>query len=124
MVDKTGPVSYKVQLIGSTVTLVVHHNRLKPCFGDPQQPRNNPPPQSTQETECRGIVWIAMSYRDALMNDAQSVGGCTSSSTVAQDVSSLPSSQQQACHSRPARNCHPPDRYGVYIQHSCEDTRI
>ena len=31
IVDKTGPVNYKLQLLGGTQTLVVHRNRIKPC---------------------------------------------------------------------------------------------
>ena len=33
--DKIGSVIYRVQLIGSAKTLVVHRNRLKICYGEP-----------------------------------------------------------------------------------------
>jgi len=36
VIDKTGVVNYRIQLLGSTKTLVVHRNRLKTCFGRPQ----------------------------------------------------------------------------------------
>ena len=32
VIDKSGPVNYKVQLIGSTQTLLVYRNRIKPCY--------------------------------------------------------------------------------------------
>ena len=114
VVDKTGPVNYRVQLIGSTATLVVHRNRLKPCFGDPQQPGNNLSHQSAQANDTGRNT---MSYRDALVNGTQGIGGYTSSSTITQDASPSPSSQQQTYHSRPVRNRRPPDRYGIYIEH-------
>ena len=35
IVDKTGEVNYKIQLIGGTQTFVVHRNRLKLCYTPP-----------------------------------------------------------------------------------------
>jgi len=55
VVDKTGPVNYRVQLIRSTATLVVHRNRLKHCFGDPQQPGNNLSHQSAQANDTGAL---------------------------------------------------------------------
>lgn len=34
VIDKTSLVNYRVQLIGTTKTLVVHRNRLKLCYGE------------------------------------------------------------------------------------------
>ena len=36
IIDKTSAVNYRIQLFGSTKTVVVHQNRLKTCFGRPQ----------------------------------------------------------------------------------------
>ena len=36
IMDKTGPVNYRIQLIGGTQTLVVHRNHLKLCYTPPQ----------------------------------------------------------------------------------------
>ena len=36
VIDKTSAVNYRIQLLGSTKTLVVHQNRLKRCYGQPQ----------------------------------------------------------------------------------------
>ena len=33
--DRTGHVNYRIQLIGTTKTLIVHRNRLKLCYGEP-----------------------------------------------------------------------------------------
>ena len=49
VIDKSGPVNYKVQLIGGTQTLLVHRNRIKPCYNacnhystvSPASPQNN-----------------------------------------------------------------------------------
>lgn len=36
VIDKVNMYNYKIQLIGSTHTLVVHRNRMKQCFGEPE----------------------------------------------------------------------------------------
>ena len=36
IIDRVGAVTYRIQLIGSSKTLVVHRNRLKLCYGEPQ----------------------------------------------------------------------------------------
>ena len=33
--DRTGHVNYRIQLIGTTKTLIVHRNQLKLCYGEP-----------------------------------------------------------------------------------------
>ena len=35
VIDRVSPVNYKIQLIGTTKTQTVHHNRMKMCHGDP-----------------------------------------------------------------------------------------
>ena len=35
VIDRTGHVNYRIQLIGTTKTLIVHRNRLKLCYGEP-----------------------------------------------------------------------------------------
>ena len=45
ILDKIGSVTYRVQLIGSAKTLVVHKNRLKICYGEPMSRT----PRSTQK---------------------------------------------------------------------------
>ena len=36
VIDKTSPYNYRIQLIGTTKTFIVHRNRLKLCHGDPE----------------------------------------------------------------------------------------
>ena len=65
------PVNYRIQLIGTTSTQIVHHNRLKLCHGDPEKSRGleqtnqlerdealssvkDPPPDMVLEYECPG----------------------------------------------------------------------
>ena len=45
ILDEIGSVTYRVQLIGSGKTLVVHRNRSKICYGEPM----NKTPRSTQK---------------------------------------------------------------------------
>ena len=49
-----GALNYRIQLVGSTKTVVVHRNRLKQCYGLPkegkgQNRRANPVPKQTNE---------------------------------------------------------------------------
>eukprot|EP00731_Ephydatia_muelleri_P036209 Em0216g3a len=37
VIDRVSPVNYKIQLIGTTKTQIVHHNRMKMCHGDPEK---------------------------------------------------------------------------------------
>lgn len=48
VMDKTSSVNYRIQLIGSTKSIVVHRNRLKLCFGEPQQSKKSPVPQQNK----------------------------------------------------------------------------
>ena len=43
IVDKCGLLDYKLQLIGGTKSLIVHHNRLKPCYGPSFGGQSSPP---------------------------------------------------------------------------------
>ena len=103
VLDKTSPVNYKIQLIGSIVSIIVHRNRLKPCYGEPDEgiPAVHNPSKP-------------MSYRDALVqsqpsDELTSVGGYTSSDSIGTHLNSPLES------TRPVRNRRPPDRYGVPI---------
>ena len=98
-----GPINYKIQLIGSTVSIIVHRNRLKPCYGEPDE--GIPAVHSPSKP---------MSYRDALVQSQPSdeltlVGGYTSSDSIDTHLNSPFES------TRPVRNRRPPDRYGVPI---------
>ena len=51
IIDKLSALNYRIQLLGvPTKTLVVHHNRLKHCFGTPKSPleyNSHHPPVTT-----------------------------------------------------------------------------
>ena len=52
IIDRVGTVTYRIQLIGSPKTLVVHKNRLKLCYGEP--PGKVSKKQSTPALQKRG----------------------------------------------------------------------
>ena len=37
VIDRVSPVNYRIQLIGTTSTQIVHYNRLKLCHSDPEK---------------------------------------------------------------------------------------
>ena len=54
VVDKIGTYNYRVQLIGTTRTLIVHRNRLKLCYGEPDHTmctQGDTPIRDTQDSE-------------------------------------------------------------------------
>jgi len=122
IVDKTSAVNYRIQLVGSNrPSLIVHHNRLKLCFGKPDRgnmaPHQKAAPQQQEAT--------TKSYAQAVSNAP--AGGYTSSEdftssppTPRDPVSSppLPREPEPPDHrSRPQRNRYPPVRYGEPIPH-------
>ena len=114
VLDRTSPVNYKVQLIGGTATLIVHCNRLKTCYGEPNRgavtnARSHILPQTPTGQPCAtNPSLIPSSPRDALTNAPPPPGGFTSSEIP--QGGSPPSS-------RPVRNRLPPVRYGDYVEH-------
>ena len=97
MIDKSGPVNYKVQLIGGTQTLLAHRNHIKPCYNacnhyptvSPTSPQNNHTVTTTS---------VPLSAQDM---DA----GITSyTTTTIETAASLEISARPACtHCLPAR---------------------
>ena len=50
VIDKLSDTNYRIQLVGSSAkSLVVHHNRMKLCYGIPQQVPSPSPPLATPE---------------------------------------------------------------------------
>ena len=110
VLDKTSPVNYSIQLIGGTTAVTVHRNRLKPCYGDPNQmiPRVSRPKHQTHSNTTHSTP-APMSYRDALLTFPVPPAGYTSSDSIGAPNNDL--------YSRPVRNRQPPEWYGIYIQH-------
>eukprot|EP00731_Ephydatia_muelleri_P006855 Em0003g1103a len=107
-----GALNYRIQLVGSTKTLVVHRNRLKRCYGLPkegtgQNRRANPVPKRKNE-ESRPQENLASEDYAVHAPDAES--GCCVDADDEPDADNV----QMA---RPQRNRRPPDRYGIYVEH-------
>ena len=119
--------NYKIQLIGGTACLIVHRNRLKPCYGEPSHIRvTNAKPQ-TQEATLPNQPHTSdhparpRSYRDALMSTPLPPGGFTSSDPDSSELPSPVSSDtppaDSLSHSQPIRNRQQLDHYGIYVGH-------
>ena len=132
VLDRINKVNYRIKLVGSSVKpQVVHHNRLKLCYGTPQQittPVLHPP-----STVLTRPLYAEIVRRPA----SSSVGGYTtppSSSTTtppSSSTSALPSSSTSALpssstnsttatstsgvSSRPQREHRPPARYNDFV---------
>ncbi len=128
VLDRTGDHKYRIQLIGSTHSLVVHRNRLKHCYGTPgshpkpaaskpasqQLPRmGNPTPPahnsilkeglSTQEpprSQQPTYAEVARAHRP------QDIGGYTSSHDIGRQ-------DERARTPRPREQIRAPVRYGT-----------
>ena len=94
VVDKVSKCNLKIQLIGGFKSMVVHVNRLKPCYGTPlrkrvekQSQKNVIPESLTGHTEVGG---------DPEAHEKQETS---------------PNEQQ----SRPRRHCGPPVRFGDFV---------
>ena len=73
VIDMCRPVDYKIQLIGGTQLLVVHQNRLKPCYGAPSPAVSyTPTPAPTSST-----------LTEQAKCDSRSIGGYTTVRTAA-----------------------------------------
>jgi len=92
VIDKTSPVNYRIQLIGTSQSLVVHHNRLKLCYGDPEPSpsltrsrRNHVDNEQPASPASDGSIAIGDSgvASNLSRSQASAVGGYTSSSGIA-----------------------------------------
>ena len=83
VIDKCGPVDYKIQLIGGTQLLLVHHqNHLKPCYGAPSPVVSyTPTPAPTSST-----------LTEQAKCDLHGIGGYTMVPTAAEDDHPMPQS--------------------------------
>ena len=119
IIDRVGAVTYRIQLIGSPKTLVVHRNRLKLCYGEPQvkaskkQPTPAPRKRGSEAaypnpTSPPATPPSKPTYAEIIANqqETRSSGGYTTSSDE------LPIGT-----GRPQCNHQPPVRYEDYITH-------
>ena len=109
VVDKLSALNYRIQLLGvPNKTLVVHHNRLKHCFGTPQPPPQYASPPSLTSTRL---------YSDVVRQQAP-IGGHTTSlpDPSSREDPSRPDPQvTSAAPTRPQRTHRIPQRYNDFV---------
>ena len=106
VIDRVSPVNYKIQLIGTTKTQTVHHNRMKMCHGDPEKWNSE---QSNEDDP-------AVLPDDASFDLGFDCGGVERS--IGGYVGADDEIPQQPVHlHRSQRDRHPPLRYGQYYTH-------
>ena len=119
VINRVGAVIYWIQLIGSPKRLVVHRNRLKFCYGEPQVKASNKQPTPAPRNRGSEAAYPSPTsppatpaskptYAEVIANqqETRSSGGYTISSDE------LPIGT-----GRPQRNHRPPVRYEDYITH-------
>jgi transposase InsO family protein len=135
VIDRVGAVTYRIQLIGSPKTLVVHRNRLKLCYGEPgtrrppaptpqgreREPTQTSPP-ATPMKQNRSTLPVPPTpkptYADVVATRPAAPGGYTTSSNeISTESISQPPDNEYSAVSRPQRNRQPPARYGSYVTH-------
>jgi len=123
IIDKTSSVNYRIQLIGTTKSLVVHQNRLKLCFGEPQQyKRQSASPQNAavnqdhagaSESHITGSEPVTQPSLPAV------AGGYTSSFN--EDTTMPAEETYEPVDRRPQRAHRPPSRYDDFVPIGDED---
>ena len=112
VIDKLSAVNYRIHLLGvPTKTLVVHHNRLKHCFGTPKPPPEYTPQHPPAATSTR-------LYSDVVRRQASTAGYTTSSpDTPPRGQNSTPDPQvtSAAPTTRPQRTHRIPQRYNDFV---------
>ena len=108
VLDKINDSNYRIQLIGPpSKDLVVHHNRLKLCYGAPHDTPTSP---SNNCTTTR-------LYSDVVRQSSNQGGGYTSSVSSPQPASTTPTTPALAAPApRPSRNHGPPVCYNDFVR--------
>ena len=130
VLDRVNRVNYRIKLVGSSAkSQVIHHNRLKLCYGTPQQTTTSMQHQSS-------TVRTQPLYADVVRRPALSVGGYTSppcssatapmnSATTSSNnanmappsssIDSVTATLVRSANPCPQRNRRPPARYNDFI---------
>ena len=113
IIDKLSALNYRIQLLGvPTKTLVVHHNRLKHCFGTPK----SPPEYNSQHPPMTNSSRL---YSDVVRRQAPAAGYTTSlpDAPPRYGNSARPDSQvtSTAPTTRPQRTHRIPTRYNDFV---------
>ena len=107
VIDKLSALNYHIQLLGvPNKTLVVHHNRLKHCFGTPQ-----PPPEYTSQHQLS-------STSTPLYSDVAQKQAPAASYTISLDdpPRGENSTSTPPTTSRPQCTHHIPQRFNDFVQ--------
>lgn len=108
VVDRiNGALNYRIQLVGSTKTLVVHRNRLKRCYGLPKEAAGQK--HKAKTVSRRQDLENQPSITNENLEDpaAESSGAWVEADDEPEARSAV----------RPQRIRRPPDRYGIYVEH-------
>ena len=118
VISKTSPVNYRIQLIGTSRTLVVHRNRLKLCYGEPSKqitPQRKPPARHSNPGSSHQDSLPRRSYAEVTATQV-ATGGYTSSANIGTTEGGS-NSREANVSQRPQRTRRPPDHYGNPIPH-------
>ena len=114
IIDRVGPVNYKLQLVGGTQSLVVHRNRIKLCYNAEQYSSrltttasNQAPLDSTVDTQTGVAGYVDVANGAVTQPDVPDVSAGHPSS----------SDSGSAVIGRPVRTHRPPQRYSNFISH-------
>lgn len=110
VVDKTSPVNYRIQLIGTQHQLVVHRNRMKLFYGSTSHPKH---PRGSKEAALPTAASTSESTPVPRTNSPSYADIVRGPSTGTEPTSP----EELGCPSRPQRNRCPPERYGDPIFH-------
>lgn len=108
VVDRiNGALNHRIQLVGSTKTLVVHRNRLKRCYGLPKEAAGQK--HKAKTVSRRQDLENQPSITNENLEDpaAESSGAWVEADDEPEARSAV----------RPQRIRRPPDRYGIYVEH-------
>ena len=115
VIDRLSSVNYKFQLIGTTKTQIVHRNRLKICYGDPERSSiQREPEQSLGEGECLESDEVP---EQLLGTEHPSISSAGFAYDDDSDTDNAVVSDDPLVYHRPQRDRHPPVRYGHYYTH-------
>ena len=110
-------VDYRIQLVGSTKTLIVHRNRLKRCYG---LPKNTTKESRQKDSNLKAVHTRSVPEKDPVSTDDDSPVVTTEQAGgfVDDEVMSDHNPEDAPVPVRRTQRIRrPTDRYGIYIEH-------
>ena len=118
MIDRlNAAVDYRIQLVGSTKTLIVHRNRLKRCYG---LPKNTTKESRQKDSNLKAVHTRSVPEKDPVSTDDDSPVVTTEQAGgfVDDEVMSDHNPEDAPVPVRRTQRIRrPTDRYGIYIEH-------